>query len=100
MADWLAPPNVPEMTALELDVTFCVRPEKVALLFPACTVTLDGTVATAVLLLASVTTAPPEGAAVLRLTVPLKLLPALTLAGLKETEVTNTADTGVIVNPA
>jgi hypothetical protein len=88
------------MTALELDVTFCVRPEKVALVFPAWMLTLAGTVATAVLLLESVTTAPPAGAAVLRVTVPSTLLPALTLAGFKDTDETNTVGAGVIVTAA
>ena len=41
-----------------------------ALVLPAATTTLDGTVATPVLLLESVMTAPPEGAAPLRVTVP------------------------------
>jgi nitrogen fixation-related uncharacterized protein len=100
VADLVAPPKAAEITALELVPDFCVRPENVALVFPACTLTLEGTVANAVLLLESVINAPPEGAALLRETVPLKLLPALTLAGFSATEETNTVDAGVIVTVA
>jgi hypothetical protein len=57
-------------------------------------------VAMAVLLLESVTTAPPEGAAVFRVTVPLKLLPALTVLGFRVSEERNTVDAGVIVTVA
>jgi hypothetical protein len=59
---------------------------KVALVAPAVTVTLVGTVATAVLLLASVITAPPPGAPALSVTVPLEVLPAATVAGLSPSE--------------
>ena len=55
---------------------------KVALEAPAGTVTLAGTVAALVLLLDSVTTAPPEGAALVRLAVPCEPLPPTTLIGL------------------
>ena len=63
--------------------TFCVLTVKFAEVAPAGTVTLPGTVATEVLLLDSVTTAPPLGAAPLRVTVPVELLPPLTLVGLR-----------------
>jgi hypothetical protein len=54
----------------------------VALVAPAATVTLDGVLATFVLLLESVTTAPPEGAAPLRVTVPVEdCVPPTTLVG-------------------
>src|SRR5206468_2913567 len=49
---------------------------------PAGTVTLAGTVAAAVKLLASVTTMPPAGAAPLRVTVPVEEFPPVTLVGL------------------
>jgi hypothetical protein len=65
---------------------------------PARTVTLAGTVAAAVLLLERVTTAPPVGAALLRVTVPLELFPPTTVVGLRETEDTVTA--GVTVRVA
>ena len=58
----------------------------VALVCPACTVTLEGTVATDVFALWSVTVAPPDGAAALRVTVPVELFPPLTLVGLRVRE--------------
>ena len=51
----------------------------------AATVTLPGTVAAAVLLLDSVTTAPPAGAGPLSVTVPVELVPPRTEVGFKET---------------
>lgn len=56
----------------------------VALVAPEGTVTLPGTVATPVLLLESETTAPPEGAADVRVTVPCEVLPPTTLVGATE----------------
>ena len=60
----------------------------VALVAPAATVTLAGTVATDVLLLLSVTTAPPVGAALLNVTVPVEELPPVTLVGFRLTDET------------
>jgi hypothetical protein len=57
----------------------------VALVAPAATGTLPGTTATPVLLLVSVTTAPPVGAAAVRVTVPCDAVPPVTLAGLTVT---------------
>ena len=55
----------------------------VALVAPAATVTLEGTVAAAVLLLESATVAPPAGAAPLNVTVPVEdCVPPITLVGL------------------
>src|SRR5260370_36418870 len=65
----------------------------VALVAPAATVTLDGTLAAVVLLLESVTTAPPEGAAPLSVTVPVEELPPVTLVGFTENE-DRVTDTG------
>jgi len=59
---------------------------KVAVLAPAKTVTLLGTCAAAVLLLCSVTSAPPAGAAPFNVTVPVELAPPITLAGLRPIE--------------
>ena len=50
-------------------------------MLPAATVTLAGTVATAVLLLDSVTTEPPDGAGPLSVTVPCDDVPPVTVAG-------------------
>src|SRR5262249_58903609 len=56
-----------------------------ALAAPAATVTLAGTLAAAPPL-ASVATAPPAGAAAVRVTVPLEGLPPTTLVGFKASE--------------
>lgn len=71
-----------------------------ALVCPADTVTLDGTVATDVLLLVRVIVAPPEGAAALRVTVPVELFPPLTLVGFKVSEERVTLPAGVMLREA
>jgi hypothetical protein len=76
------PPNAPLIVSEVDAVTDTVLAGNVALKAPAGTVTLAGTVAAPVLLLDSVTTAPPEGAALVRLAVPCEVLPPTTLAGL------------------
>ena len=58
---------------------------KVALVAPAGTVTLEGTLA-AVPLLESVTCAPPAGAIPLSVTVPVEELPPVTFEGLRVNE--------------
>jgi len=58
---------------------------KVALVAPAGTVTLGGTLA-AELLLESTTCAPPTGAAPLSVTVPVEEFPPVTLVGFSESE--------------
>jgi len=65
-------------------VTDVVPTVKVALVAPAATVTLAGTVAAA-LLLESATAAPPAGAGAVKLIVPVEELPPPTLAGLRDT---------------
>jgi len=70
------------VTALEAP-TALVLTVKVALVAPAATVTLEGTRATAVLLLERETCAPPDGAAALSVTVPVEELPPMTLVGLR-----------------
>lgn len=62
-------------------VTVLVLTVNVPLVYPAMTVTLDGTVA-ADALLERLTTAPPLGAGPLRVTVPVEEDPPLTLVGL------------------
>lgn len=64
--------------------TVCVETVKLELVAPAAMDTLAGTVATAVLLLESVTTAPPAGAAEVKVTVPVEELPPVTLVGLSD----------------
>src|SRR5216683_889537 len=66
--------------------TALVLTVNVALVAPAATVTLDGTLAAAVLLLDSATTAPPDGAAPLSVTVPVEEFPPTTLVGFSVSE--------------
>ena len=73
------------VTAVD-SATALVLTVNVALVAPAATVTLDGTVAAVVLLLKSVTTAPPDGAAPVSVTVPVEGFPPVTLVGFGETE--------------
>jgi len=78
----VAPPKAPvTVTGVEAATALVVM-EKVALIEPAATVTLAGTVATAVLLLDNVTTAPPAGAAVVSVAVPWAAAAPTTLVGL------------------
>ena len=65
---------------------------------PAGTVTLEGTVAAAVLELDSDTVAPPVPAAAVRVTVPLPVWPLTIVLGLTET-LLNAAGGGVMVTP-
>ena len=75
------------MTAVEA-ATALVLTGKVALVAPAGTVTLPAIVATAGLLLDSVTGAPPAGAGPFSVTVPVgEDVPPVTLAGLTLNEV-------------
>jgi hypothetical protein len=65
---------------------------------PAGTVTLEGTLAAAVLELASDTTTPPVPAAVVRVTVPVPVRPLTIVLGLTET-LLSAAGGGLIVTP-
>ena|SRR5713101_1572530 len=69
------------MVELVAEVTVLVVIVNVALVAFAATVTLAGTCAAAVLLLVSVTAAPPLGAGPLSVTVPCELVPPTTLLG-------------------
>ena len=72
------------MELLDTDLLVTVN---VAVVEVAATVTLDGTVATDVLPLVKLTTAPPEGAGPFNVTVPVDKLPPVTIGGLRLTEV-------------
>src|SRR5207249_863582 len=79
-------------------VTALVLTVNVALLAPAATVTLAGTVAVDVLLLVRVTAAPPAGAGPLSVTVPVEdCTPPTTLLGLKVSEETVGRGGGITV---
>ena len=76
-------------------VTALVLAVNVALAAPAATVTLAGTLAAAVLLLESVTSAPPDGAGPLNVTVPVEdCVPPITLVGLSVSDESVTAGGG------
>ena len=79
--------------------TGAVGTENVAMVAPETTVTLTGTVATEVLLLLIVTTAPLAGAGPFSVTVPVDELPPRTDVGLNVTEL-SVAAAGVTVNEA
>ena len=73
---------------------------KVALLLPAGTVTLEGTLA-APLLLESITCAPPAGAGPLKVTVPVEVCrPPTTLVGFNVSEETVGRGGGITVSEA
>jgi hypothetical protein len=78
-------------------VTAVVVTVKVAVELPAATITLAGTSA-AVLLLESVMVAPPAGAALVKVIVPVEEFPPVTLVGLSATF--ERAAAGVIVSVA
>ena len=87
------------VTAVDAD-TALVLMLKVALLLPAATVTLEGTLA-APLLLETVTCAPPAGAGPLSVTVPVEVCaPPVTLVGFKLSAETVGRGGGVTVSEA
>ena len=79
----VTPAKTAEMVAEVEVVTELVVILKLALLLPAVTVTLVGTLV-AVEFSESVTTTPPVGAAALRVTVPVEKFPPTTLVGLRD----------------
>ena len=79
--------------------TMEVLTRKVALMAPAGTITLEGTLA-APLLLESATCAPPAGAGPLSVTVPVEDVPPITLVGFSVTEETVGSGGGVTVSVA
>ena len=80
----VTPARTAEMVAAVEVAGAVVVTVKVALVAPAGTVTLAGTVAAAALL-ESDTTAPPLGAALVRVTLPNEVPPPVTLAGFSDT---------------
>ena len=80
-AELVTPAKTAEIVTAVEAVTAVVVTVKAALVAPAGTVTLAGTVA-AVELPESVTSAPPVGAALVRVTVPCDAAPPVTLVGL------------------
>src|SRR5918911_863221 len=89
-----SPPTVPMITADCALVTSLVETVKVARVDPAGMVTLGGTVAAAVLSLVRSTVKPPEGAAELRVTVPVAGSGPTTSVGLTVSEERDTEDDG------
>src|SRR5207247_438380 len=84
--DLVTAPYAAEMLTVVDAATALVLTVNVALVAPAATVTLEGTLAAVVLLLESVTTAPPVGAAPLSVTVPVEEFPPVTLVGFSVNE--------------
>ena len=76
-----------------LDATADVVIVKVAVVAPAATVTLAGTLAAVVLLLVRMTAAPLDGAGPVKVTVPVDEVPPITDVGLSVTEVSAAAVT-------
>jgi hypothetical protein len=79
------------------DATALVETANVAVVLPTATVTAAGTVADA-LLLDSETDTPPEGAAPLKVTVPVAAVPPVTLEGLSEMDERARLANGVMVS--
>jgi hypothetical protein len=77
-----------------------VAREKLTLDVPACTVTLAGTVAKLVLLLESVTDAPPSGATPFSVTTPVDAAPPFTNVGFSDSEPRRPPVAGVTVSVA
>lgn len=95
-------PRTAVIVTFRFEVTVDVLTVKVDVVAPATMVTLVGTVATPVLLLERVTTAPAAGAGPFRVTVPVEVPPPFTEVGLKDTEdrvAAETVSTAVRVVP-
>ena len=83
---WLMPPADAVIVTDRALATGFVVTENVAVVLPAATLTLAGTVASAALELASVATSPPASAGAVSVMVPVEPDPPVTLEGLKVSE--------------
>jgi hypothetical protein len=92
---FVTPPYAPEIVTAVLEDGLPVETVNVALVLPAVTVTDDGTDAALVLLLDSMTTAPPDGAGAVNVTVPVPRSPPRIVVGL--TEIAASPLTGAVV---
>jgi hypothetical protein len=90
MALFVTPKYLAEMVTYVVLVTLMVAMVNVALVLPAGTVTVEGSLAADELSL-SVTTTPPDGAAEVRVTVPWEEVPPVTLVGLTDNALKATA---------
>src|SRR5436190_705272 len=97
VAAFAAPLKVAVMVTAVCAVTGSVVMAKVAVIAPAATVTDAETIAALTLLLVSVTTAPPAGAAVASVTVPVLPPPPTSVAGLSATEFSGGLTTRVTI---
>ena len=82
----IAEPWLAEIVTVVEAVTAWVVAVKIAVAFPALTVTVAGTVTAAGLLLMSPILMPPAGAGALSVRVPVELLPPVTLVGFRDNE--------------
>jgi len=98
MALFVTPKYLAEMVTYVVLVTLMVAIVNVALLLPAGTVTLDGSLAADELSL-SVTTTPPLGTGDVRVTVPWEEVPPVTLVGFTDNVLSATV-VGLIVSVA
>ena len=89
----VTPAYVADTTDVAVEVTGLVETDTAELVAPAATVAVAGTVTAAVLLLDKETTAPPDGAAAVSVTVAEAAVPPCTVEGLRLTEL-SAADAG------